>query len=262
MLKRMSLLWLILAAALLLAGRAHAQDAPAAPAAIRLRVAHLAPFPGSGTADVSITVNGAVVAANLAFGGRTDYQAIPGDAGAATVEVRRDGTAIHTQAVTLIDGDQSLVFIGDTNLVPLAVWVIDDTRATPPPGQGELRLAHAAAIGATIPETLVDVCSQDGQPFQPGSNGLRYFRTTAYRQLPAAEYDLKITRRTSDTACAGSLLLDLPPWPLPEGTATTLYLVGDGVNQALNGFTFADGLLMDEPPPPVESRAYIPALLR
>lgn len=263
MLKRMSLLCLMaLAAVLLLAGRAHAQAGPAAPEAIRLRVAHLAPFPGSSTANISITVNGAAVASGLAFGGRTDYQAIAGDPGSFTVEVLRDGASIHSQSVNLIDGNHSLVFIGDTTQVPLALWVIDDTRATPPPGTGELRVAHAAAIGATIPATLVDVCSQDGQPFQPGSNGLRYFRATAYRQLSIGEYDLKITRRTSDTACAGSLLVDLPPWALPEGTATTLYLVGDGVNQPLNGFTFADGLLLDEPPPPVESRAFIPALIR
>lgn len=265
MLKR-STIWLVfaLAVALSLAARTQAQApiVPAAPTAIRVRVAHLAPFPGSSANDITIALNGVTLGASMSYGDKTDYQTVAGAPGTFTVEVTRQGAPVDllTDAVTLVDGDQSLVLIGDITQIPLDVLLADDTRDPPPAGRGDLRVAHAAAIGNSNDTTKVEVCSQDGLPFQPGADALRYNRTTTFKQLDAGEYDLKVMRFVEDPACSGQLAIDLPLVTLPSAAVTTLYLVGDGTNHPLTGFTFADGLLGEQPPE--QSQVMIPALIR
>ncbi len=238
-----------------------AVSAQAAPLAVRVRVAHLAPFAGSSAAKLTVTLDGAPLAANLVYGDRTDYQPLAVEPGEHTIVVARDGAPVLSAPVTLIEGDQSILIIGDENKVPLAVWPLDDTGPDPSPGAGQLRVAHAAALGATIAETEIDVCSQTGGLFDNSAAGLRYRRTSFYHQLPPAAYNLKITRYAANTPCGGPTLFSLAPVSLPEGARLTLILVGDGNHQPYGGFTFADGLL-DGESPPVSNRIYLPAALR
>lgn len=263
------LLWSILVPALVagltvagLTAAGPAVAAPDLPTAIRVRVAHLAPYPGSSAPDVTVTVGGVVVATELGYSDRTEYQTLALAPGDHAVEVLRSGSPVATETVSLIDGDQSLIFIGVEPL-PLTIWHVDDNSdTTPPADRGDLRFGHVAAIGLTADATKVDICSQDGVSFQQGADPLRYARLTTYKQLKAMEYSLKMTRDNDGDACSGEIVIDPPPWVLLGGVATTFYLVGDAVNQDLAGFTFTDGLIGADPAPPPESKIMIPALIR
>ena len=236
---------------LLAAGVAGAQEAPTTPTAVRLRIAHLAPFVGSDSATIQIQIDGAAVGGSLAYGDRTAYLPLSGGAGARSVQVLRDGAVALTDSIALADGDNSLIITGDAEQVPLGVLLIDDNLAGPDEGMIGLRVTHVAAIGATIESTLVDVCSQSGQLFHNSAAGLRYNRTApllAYRMLAAGTYDLKATRFVDGAPCAGAVVIDPPPIPLAAGTKTNLFLVGDGNNQPLAAFTFEEGLIGDDSP--------------
>ena len=163
-----------LIALLLFAGVADAQDAPAAPTAVRIRIAHLAPFAGSDSATIEVQINGGAVGGTLAYGDRTAYLHRSGGAGARSCQVLRDGAVALADSIALADGDNSLIITGDAEQVPLGVLLIDDNLAGPDEGMIGLRVTHVAAIGATIASTLVDVCSQSEQLFHNYAAGLRY----------------------------------------------------------------------------------------
>lgn len=244
MLNRLVLPRLLALLALLLGvGVAGAQDAPATPTAVRVRIAHLAPFAGSDGATIAVQIDGAAVGGTLAYGDHTAYLTLAGAAGPRAIQVLRDGAVAVTENVTLAEGDNSLVVIGDVNQVPLDVMVLDDNLADPGEGMVGLRVAHVAAIGATIEATQVDVCSQDGVIFHSSAARLRYKRTSNYRLLDAATYDLKVARYNETVPCSGVVIIDPPPIPLAAGTETTLFLVGDGTNQSPAVFTFEAGLI-------------------
>lgn len=259
MLNRSNLSRLLALVALLLnVGIAAAQDAPAAPAAVRVRIAHLAPFAGSDSATIAVQIDGTAVGGALAYGDHTAYLALAGDPGPRSVQVLRDGAVALTQNVTLADGDNSLVITGDAAQVQIGLLALDDNLADPGAGDTGLRVTHVAVIGATIEATQVDVCSQEGQIFHASAAGLRYNRTTAYRLIPANTYDLKVTRYVEDAACSGAIVIDPPAITLAEGAKTTLFLVGDGPNQPLAVFTFEEGLIGDNSP--TESLLNLPAV--
>lgn len=243
-----------------LTATAAAQAEPAAPAAVRVRVAHLAPFAGSDSATIAVHIDGAAVGGTMAYGSHTDYVAIAGGAGDHLIEVLRDGEVVISETYTLADGDTSVVVVGDDNVVPLDLLVLAENVDEPGVGHAGLRITHAAVLGATIDDTKVDVCSQTGELFNGSAAGLRYLRTTSNRLLPIGDYDLKITRTDAAGDCAGPIAIDPPVLTLAEGTKTNLFLVGDGHNRALAVFTFADGLIGDDGPPPSSGTLYLPVL--
>jgi hypothetical protein len=259
MFKRSVLVGMVLLTTLLLAAAAAAQPGPAAPDAARVRVAHLAPFPGSDTPNVAVHLDGTPLMSGMAYGEYSNYQTVPGGAGEVLVEVLRDGSPVLSETVTLLDGDTALVVIGDEDQVPLDLLVLDENLPDPGATSAGLRFVHVAAIGATIEATRVDVCNQEGVVFNSSANGLRYNRTTSYRVIPPGDYDLKVTRTTAGDACTGALLIDPPIITLAAATRTSVFLVGDGVNQTLAIFTFAEGLIGDEPP---QSALFLPAVMR
>lgn len=250
---------LALVALLLGVSVAGAQDAPAAPAAVRVRIAHLAPFAGSDSATIAVQIDGVAVGGTLAYGDHTAYLTPAGAAGPRNVQVLRDGAVALTASVTLADGDNSLIVTGGASDLPLGVLALDDNLADPGVGNAGLRVTHVAPIGNTIPATQVDVCTQDGVSFHNSAVGLRYNRSSAYRIIPANTYDLKITRFVNeDTPCVGTVVIDPPPITLNEGSKTTLFLVGDGTNQPRAVFTFEDGLIGDGSP--TESQLNLPVV--
>ncbi len=258
---RSVLRYLFMITALLAATTAAAAQAePAAPAAVRVRVAHLAPFAGSDSATIAVHVDGAAVGGMMAYGGHTDYIGLAGGEGDHLIEVLRDGAAVLSETHTLVDGDASIVVVGDDDILPLALLVIDENVADPGVGRASLRITHAAILGATIDDTKVDVCSQAGEIFNGSAAGLRYLRTTTARLLHDGDYDLKITRTDAAGDCAGPIAIDPPVLTLAEGTKTNLFLVGDGHNRALAVFTFANGLIGDDGPLPASGKLYLPVL--
>lgn len=207
------------------------QNEPNAPTADpRLRVAHLAPFaPGAGTA-VTVTLNGNAVLTDFNFLDSTSYITVP--EGPYLVEIFPDGSA--TPAITgnvdlAADTDYTAVAIGDGVNQALSLLAVADDNSAPASGEAKLRLGHLAPFADTITDTLADVRLQDGTPILESVP----FGVIAgtYLNLPAAEYDLKIT-----AAGGAPTLIDLAPVTLNDGDIVDAYAVGDGANQDLGVF--------------------------
>jgi hypothetical protein len=249
-------------------------ESPAAPDAVRVRVVHLAPFaPAGEDSAVRVEVNGDPLATNLSYGEHEDYQTLAAGPGNHQIEVLFDGGVIVSKAVTLSDGDYSLAVIGDLNLIPGDVLVLHENAAPPPAGRSVLRVVHVAPIGATLDETRVDVCTQDGIPFDNSANNLRYRGFSSFKSIPAATYDLKVTRADVAAPCTGQTIIDPPPMDFPSGVITNLYLIGDDTNRPLGVFTFATDPPPPTPtpvvtptpvitPPPSDYASFIPAILK
>lgn len=230
--------------------------------ATRIRFAHLAPFALSGEdSTVSIEVNGIPIANQLSYSDREDYSSLPTGPGDYQIKVLSDGGAIISNTITLDDGDYSIAIIGDMNLVPADLLVLPENATPPTSGRTVLRVAHTAPIAATADETRVDVCTQDGISFDKSANNLRYKQASSFKSIPAATYDLKITRAVVDAPCTGQTIIDPPEIALPDGAITTLYLVGDGTNRPTAVFTFRDGLIGVDPEP-TKGEIFVPAILK
>ncbi len=240
---------------------------PAGVNATTIRFAHLAPFaPSINGTRVTVKLDGANVITNFGYGDKTAYQSVT--TGTHQIQVLQGTTPIIDANVNLAAGAFSIIIVGDNNLVPRALWVVDDNEPPPAAGTATLRVAHAAVLGSTIDATRVDVCRQDGQPMNWASAlGLRYVRVTDYRRnLTPMTYDLKITRHVSDDQpCAGEIVIDLPPIMLgPQ--VTTIYLVGDGTNRPLGYFLFDTSQQpptptpSPTPPPPGAFKSFIPSI--
>lgn len=109
------------------------------------------------------------------------------------------------------------------------------TVPTPPidPQQGQVRVFHLAPIGSTASST-VDICTEANQPVS-GLTGLTYLSQSGYIPLTPGTYDWKV----GDGGCT-TTVLDLPPFQVAAGTALTLLIVGDGVNQPLASILLVD----------------------
>ncbi len=196
----------------------------------RLRVAHLAPFaPGAGTA-VTITLNGNVALTDVSFLDATAYLTVP--EGPYLVEIFPGGSA--TPAITANvnlagDTDYAAIAIGDGVNQPLSLLAVVDDNSAPATGEAKLRLGHLAPFANVITDTLADVRLQDGTPILEGVP----FGVIAatYLNLPAGEYDLKIT-----AAGGAPTLIDVAPVTLNDGDIVDAYAVGDGSNQDLGVF--------------------------
>lgn len=225
-------------------------QSPSSVDATRVRIAHLAPFVAGGeNSTVTIELNNTPLSAGLGYGDREDYSSLVSGPGNYQINVSFAGGTIISKTVTLDDGDYSLAIIGDMNLVPADLLTLPDNADPPAAGRTILRVAHTAPIAATADETRVDVCTQDGIPFDNSANNLRYKQASSYKSIPAATYDLKITRAVEDAPCTGQIVIDPPEIALPEGAITTLYLVGDGTNRPKAVFSFEEGIIGVDPEP-------------
>lgn len=145
-------------------------------------------------------------------------------------------------ALSLIKPDNLLATVGTRQqATPLGGTIPPGgTVPTPPidPQQGQVRVFHLAPIGSTASST-VDICTEANQPIS-GLTGLTYLSQSGYIRLTPGAYDWKV----GDVGCT-TTVLDLPSFQVAAGTALTLLIVGDGVNQPLTSILLVDdvGLL-------------------
>jgi hypothetical protein len=225
-------------------------NAPQAPDAVRIRLAHLASFNGSSTDNLTVTINGTPFGGPLKYGDKIDYQTMSAGAGIYTIDVLRNGNPFITGAAyNLVDGDHTLVIIGnlEDTIFP-QVWHFSDVVTPPDIGKTKLRVAHVASLGNTLAGTKVDVCSQDGLPFTPTGNGLTYRLATIFVTLNPNTYNLRVPRWVdgAPTPCTGPTIIDPIPLTLSDGDLITLFLVGDNKYQEAQVFSFELGMIPNE----------------
>jgi hypothetical protein len=84
-------------------------------------------------------------------------------------------------------------------------------------------------------DALADVRLQDGTPVL---TDVVYSAVTPYIQLPAGEYDLKITTPGGDVT-----LIDPAPVTFTEGQILSAFATGEGANQPLGAYALPSGEL-------------------
>ncbi len=198
----------------------------------RVLVGHFAPFAADlAETSVDVRVNGQVALSNVRYGDFTDYLALP--AGATTLEVLVAGTttvAISAN-VTLVDNtDYTVLATGGANGQPLALQALQDDNSAPAAGNLKLRVIHAAPFASSAEATAVSIRTDRGAVVG-GLDSVPFFAASPYLEIPAGNYDLKVS--TPDGA---RNLIDLAPVDLPAGAVLSVLATGDGGNQPL-GFT-------------------------
>lgn len=228
------------------------------PPTARLYVAHLAPFAADDDTSVTIRLNGTDTLTETVYGDSTGYLTVP--AGGYLVEVLPTGTetvAIST-TVNLADGlDYTAVAIGDGTNLDLSIQAAVDDNSEPADGNFALRLGHLAPFADSVPQTLADVRLQDGTPV---AEGILFGSIATRVELPAGEYDLKITNPGGAVT-----LIDPQPATFAEGDIVSAFATGDGTNQELGVFAITNGepgaflpLEGEEPgPEPEGARLYV-----
>ncbi|MEZ4833019.1 MAG: DUF4397 domain-containing protein [Caldilineaceae bacterium] len=74
--------------------------------------------------------------------------------------------------------------------------------------------------------TARDICTEAGDVVA-GLTNVPYKASSGYLELPAGDYDLKVTAAGSN---CGTTLIDVPSVRLADGSITEVAAIGDGVN--------------------------------
>jgi hypothetical protein len=224
-------LLLLLAIAIAVTAAAQDNNEPLAVSPPRLAVAHLAPFAGDPGTAVTVTLDATPVLTNFAYGDSTEYLELT--AGTYLVEIFPEGstTAAISGTVTLADGtDYTAIATGDGVNQPLELQALVDDNTPPAGGNAKLRLGHLAPFASG--DALADIRLQDGTVVLANVA----YTATAYQELPAGTYDLKITTPGGDTT-----LIDPLPVTLSDGDIVSAFATGDGSNQPLGAFALPSG---------------------
>ncbi|HNB53510.1 MAG TPA: DUF4397 domain-containing protein, partial [Anaerolineales bacterium] len=206
----------------------------------RVNVAHFAPF-ASNLDDTSVTVrvNGADALTDFVFGESTGY--LDFAEGEYLIEILPTGTstvAISGTVSLTADTDYTLAAIGNGSLQPLELLALVDDASAPTAGNAKIRIAHLAPFAANLPDTAVDICTDDGTPVL--TNVPYKIYTDPYVQLPAGDYDLEIA---APGGTCSTIYLDIPEVRLSDGDVVDVFAIGDLTNQplqvtSLTGITF------------------------
>jgi len=195
----------------------------------RVSVAHFAPF-AQDIADTSVSValNGTVALENVLYKDFTPYIDLP--AGEYKVDIIPTGTSTIaiTQTYMLEDGKDYTVYAsGNITNQPLELFALADDNSAPASGNVKVRVVHTAPFAASLEATEVSIRTAGGDlvvgpgiPYGVGTGG--------YLELPAGEYDLKVTSNNGQVN-----YIDPLPVTLPAGAVATLFAVGDIINQDL-----------------------------
>ena len=204
----------------------------------RVNVGHLAPFDAdiANTAvSVEITNDQTLILNSVEFNDFSGYLFLS-DTGIAPgmtdVEVfappNPGGTlAIDDTFDLLADTNYTVAAIGDgVNQVLSLLPLVDDLSA-PSAGNAKLRVVHAAAFAAALPDTAVSVRLDDGGVVN-NLDSVEFGQESGFFELPAGTYDLVIATPDGSTN-----LINPVPVALGDGDIVTLFAVGDGTNQPL-----------------------------
>jgi hypothetical protein len=204
------------------------------PLAASLQVAHLAPFAMDPGTAVTVTLDGVPVLTDFAYGDSTEYLPVP--AGEYLVEVFPAGSATPAISGTvdlMEDTDYTAIATGDGVNQPLGLAALVDDNTPPAPGVFKLRVGHLAPFDTG--NALADIRLQDGTPVL---TDVVYSAVAPYIELPAGEYDLKIT-----TPGGAVTLIDPLPVTFTDGQILSAFATGEGANQPLGAYALPSGEL-------------------
>lgn len=198
-----------------------------------VNIAHLAPFAADPDTGVTVTLDGTDILTGFAYGDSTGYLYL--NPGSYDVEITPDltGTVAITGTLSLAaDTAYTVIAVGDGANQPLGLVQLEDDNTAPATGNFRLRIGHMAPF-ASGAEVIADVRMQNGAVIL---NDVDFTDASAYLELPAGTYNLKIT-----TPDGRFTLIDLLPATFGAGMKLSAYASGDGANQALGVFGLPNG---------------------
>lgn len=220
----------LLAMGMLVFVQRSAPQVAAAPNAVQLAVAHLAPFAADPGTAVTVTVNGSPVLTDIEYGDTSQGYAVLPMGGSYEVGLVPAGSTspVFTKTLTVTDGNAySAVAVGGAKGQPLDILLLDDEVAAP--GNAKVRIGHLAPFASVITDTWADVRTQDDSMVL--LDDVPFGAVTGYLNLPAGTYDLKITNADGTVT-----LIDLYQVTLNNGDILSVFATGDGMNQPLGAF--------------------------
>lgn len=212
---------LALAATLFPVARAFAQDCPDLGA---VRVIHASPDAGG----VDVLVNGQVVLTNVAFPSGSAY--LPLSAGTYQIQVNRTGTQtalLGPVEVTVAAGARTTIAVvgqvaggnGQQPKSTVSVQVFQDDATPPAAGQAKIRVVHVSPDAGPVDILAGDQVLVSNVAFPSG---------TAFLEVPAGQYAIRVNRAGTAETLIGPVNLDLV-----AGRTYTVYASGLGSTQTL-----------------------------
>jgi hypothetical protein len=210
----------------------------------RVLVGHFAPFSDDLDATaVDIAINGQTALTAVRFGDFTDYIALAAGDYKLDVLLAGTSTVAITADVSLADNtDYTVLATGGASGQPLALQALVDDNAAPAAGNLKLRVIHAAPFGPDAESTAVSIRTDRGAVVG-GLDNVPFFAASAYLEIPAGRYDLKVASPDGSRN-----LIDLAPVDLPAGAVLSVIATGDGSNQPLGITALPLGALATERP--------------
>ena len=208
-------------------------------------VGHFAPFASQAiSTSVTVRIDGSDAITGFVYPNVIQNVEIP--AGTRLIEILPTGsdTVAISATVTLSPSvDYTVSAIGDVTNQPLELFVQVDDNSAPAAGNAKLRITHLAPFANTIDGTRVDICTETGVVVA-GLAGVPYKASSGYFELPAGDYDLKVT--AAGTNCA-TTLIDVPSVRLADGSVTEVVAIGNVTNFAPSVTATTDLVLTPAP---------------
>ena len=208
---------LVALAALVFVGACSDDDdpvAPATPSNAYVRVLHASP----DAPNVDVLVDGTVVLTDVPYQSFSSYLTVP--AGARNFKVRATAspsTVVINVTPTLTKNNYYTVVARDP-LASIEPWLLTDDHAAPATGKVKVRLVHAAP-GAPVVDIYVTAPGADLATSTPVLTDIPYEAASGFLEVPAGNYQIRITPANTTTVAIDSGTLTLTAGQIRTGVA-------------------------------------------
>jgi hypothetical protein len=182
---RRTLFPLLIAAAALSAGCSDDNSSPQGDG--RLRIVHASP----DAPDLDVVLDGDTVATDIAYLGSTDYLRLSAAGHVLQISDANAATTLIDQDVTVADGTDYTMIVGDT-LADIAGVVLTDDNRTPPAGTIRIRAVHGAPSAGPV-DVYVTEPGADLTLTSPAASNVAFGQVLPYVTTNAGSYQVRVT---------------------------------------------------------------------
>jgi hypothetical protein len=153
----------------------------------RLRVVHVSP----DAPDLDVVLDGDTVATGIAYLGSTDYLQLSAAGHVLQIADASAATTLLDQDVTVADGTDYTMIVGDT-LADISGVVLTDDNGTPPAGTIRIRAVHEAPSAGPV-DVYVTEPDADITLTSPVASNVVFGQVLPYVTTNAGTYQVRVT---------------------------------------------------------------------
>ncbi|HTG49112.1 MAG TPA: DUF4397 domain-containing protein [Gemmatimonadales bacterium] len=183
--KRTLVLFFLAAAALSAACSDDGNTAPEGQG--RLRIVHVSP----DAPNLDVVLDGDTVASDIAYLGSSDYLELSAGGHVMQISETNTSTTLIDQDVTVADGVDYTVIVGNT-LNDIDALVLTDDNGTPPAGTFRVRAVHGAKAAGPVDIYVTDP-GTDLTLTGPTASNVAFEQALPYVQTNAGTYQVRVT---------------------------------------------------------------------